>query len=98
MQAGTRLTAQRRFSFRTKHHELNTRPYGQVFSRILDQWPSRCSTEIVYEGCAAIWLYFVACRGVRRHFAPPGGPKLNSSRKPDLPDLPDFVTFAIQNL
>jgi len=29
---------------------------------------------------------------------PPGGPKLNSSRKPDLPDLPDFVTFAIQNL
>lgn len=49
MQAYTRLTAQRRFSFRTKHHELNTRRYGQVFSRILDQWPSRCSTETVYE-------------------------------------------------
>lgn len=37
MQAYTRLTAQRRFSFRTKHHELNTRLYGRVFSRILDK-------------------------------------------------------------
>ena len=36
MQAYTRLTAQRRFSFRTKHYELNTRLYGRVFSRILD--------------------------------------------------------------
>src|SRR5271156_2816092 len=70
MQAYTRLTAQRRFSFRTKHHELNTRLYGQVFSRILDQWPSRCSTETVYE---AIWLYFVVPR-CRASFAP-GGPK-----------------------
>jgi hypothetical protein len=61
MQAYTRLTAQRRFSFRTKHHELNARLYGQVFSRILDQWPSRCSTETVYEEAMQRYgLLFVA--------------------------------------
>jgi hypothetical protein len=95
MQAYTRLTAQRRFSFRTKHHELNTRLYGQVFSRILDQWPSRCSTETVYEEAMQRYGFTLWRAEVFGVILPPGGPKLNSSRKPDLPDT---VTFAIQNL
>ena len=95
MQDYTRRTAQRRFSFRTEHHELNTPLCDQVFNCILDQWPSRCSAGTVYGGNNA------ACgllRGVprcseERHLAPDQSEL--PCRKPDLSQIQSPLLFKI---
>jgi hypothetical protein len=95
MRAYTRLTTQRRFSFRTEHHEPNTSLYDQVFSRILDQWSSRCSAGTAYE--ETVQRYGLLCGVPRcseeRHLAPDKTEL--PCRKPDLCQIWSPLLFKI---
>jgi hypothetical protein len=94
MQAYTRLTAQRRFSFRTEHHELNTCCLIKCLaaSSISGRAGVRlklCMRKTTEQRCGLLCgvprcSENVICRPT----------KLNSRRKPDLPNS---ATFAIQH-